>query len=99
MTGAGPGLEKLKMPGSEFFLLPGPGRNLNFFYCRGRNFFYYRDRAGIYIFLLTGPKLNRDQKFLNDRGRAGTGKIENNGAGPESEFFLLPWPGRDLIFL
>ena len=30
--------------------------------------------------------------------RAGTGKIENAGAGPELEFFLLPGPGRDLFF-
>ena len=41
MTGAGPGLEKLKMPG------PGPSQDRNFFYCRGR--------TGIYFFLLPGP--------------------------------------------
>ena len=51
MTGAGPGLEKLKMPG------PGPSQDRNFFYCRGRAgiyFFYCRGRAGIEIFFIAG---------------------------------------------
>ena len=61
--------------------IPEPGRERNFFYCRGR------DQAGIGIFLLPGPGLGREQNFLNDRGRAGTVKIENVGAGPGSNFY------------
>ena len=48
-TGAGAG------PESDFFLLPGPGRDLIFIYCRGR--------TGIKKILLPGPGLRRDQKF------------------------------------
>ena len=52
---------------------------------RERIFFYSRgrDQAGIENFEMTG---------------VGTGKIENAGAVPGSVFFLLPGPGRDLIF-
>ena len=41
MTGAQPGLEKLKMPEPEFFLLSGLGRNLKIFIAGAgnRNFF------------------------------------------------------------
>ena len=84
---AGAELDILKIPG------PGRGRDRNFFYCRGR------DMAGIRIFSLPGPGSGRDRNSFYCRGRAGTGKIENVGAGPGSEFFLLPGPGRDLIFL
>ena len=64
MTEVGPGLEKLKMPGpgqsrDRNFLL-WPGRDLIFFYCRGRDFFI--DGAGSgpgsEFFLL--PGLGRD---------------------------------------
>ena len=77
-VGAGPGLKFFIAgagagQGSEFFFIAGVGPRYKFFYCR--------DRAEIYIFLLPGPGLGRDQKFLNDRGQAGTGKIENAGAG------------------
>ena len=88
MTGAGPGLEKLKMPGPgqsrdrnffsvagpgfKFFLLLGPG----FFYCRGRG------RAGIRIFLIVGA--GPGFKFF----------IAGSGAGPESKILKGPGPGR-----
>ena len=119
MTGAGPGLEKLKKsragarpgsefflpgpgrdlknfiagagiyfiagaeagPGSEFFFIAGPGRYLNFFYCRGRDLFYCRGRAGIKISLMLGPGQNWNIFYC--RGRAGI------------SIFLLPGPGRD----
>ena len=50
MTEAGPGLEKLKMPGPgqsrdrNFFAVAGPG--FKFFYCRGRDFFIAEGGAG-----------------------------------------------------
>ena len=75
-------------PGSEFFLLPEPGRDLYFFYCQGRG------RAGIKKFEMTGagPGLEKleipgSEFFLLP--------------GPARDlFFLLPGPGlgRDLIF-
>ena len=92
---AGPGLEKLKMPGpgSEFFIA-GTGPGSKFVYCRGRG------RAGIKKFLLPGPGLGRDWNcFLSP----GPGRDSNffycrgrdffiAGAGPEL-IFLLPGPG------
>ena len=59
MTGAGPGLEKLKMPGpgrDRNFFIAGAGPGFKFFYCRGRG------RAGIKKILLLGP--GRDLYFF-----------------------------------
>ena len=55
MTGAGPGLEKLKMPGlgpgwDLNFFIAGAGPGFKFFYCRGRDLF----------FLLPGPGLGSE---------------------------------------
>ena len=49
--------------GTEFFFIAGAGPGFNFFLLPELGFFYCRGRAGIYIFLLPGPKLDRDQKF------------------------------------
>ena len=76
MTGAGPGLEKLKMPGlgpgwDLNFFIAGAGPGFKFFYCRGRDFFYCRGRAGIRISLLPGP--GRDLYFFIAGAEAGPG--------------------------
>ena len=63
MTGAGPGLEKLKMPGSEFFIA-GAGPEFTFFYCQGRG------RTGI-IFFIAGA--TRDLYFFIAGSEAGPG--------------------------
>ena len=72
MTGAGPGLEKLKMPGpgpsqDRIFFIAGTGPGFILFFIAGAG-------LGLKIFI-AGSGLGRDQKFLNDRGGAGTGKI------------------------
>ena len=101
MTGARPGLDKLKMP--------GPDRDRYFFYCRGR--------AGILIFIAgagAGPRLKKNYcrglgwaeigivflfpgpVFFIAGAGLGFKKILLTGPG----FFLLPGPrpGRDRNF-
>ena len=63
MTGAGPGLEKLKMPG------PGPSQDRNFFYCRGRTGIYFFYCQGRDFLLLPGPGRHRNFFLLSGPGR------------------------------
>ena len=67
--------DKKQRAGAELDILkkPGPGRDRNFFYCRGR--------AGTGIFSLPGP--GRDINFFYFRGRVFFIAV----AGPGSEFF------------
>ena len=74
-------------PGSEFFLVPGPAYN---FLSPGPG----RDK----IFLLPRPGRGRDQKILNNRGWAGTGKIKNAGAGIEIFFTAGAGPGFKFFY-
>ena len=71
ITGAGAG------PGSEFFLLPRPGRDYNFVYCRGWDLF----------FSFPGPRLGRDKNFemIGAGAEPGLEKIGNAEAGPGLE--------------
>ena len=51
--------------------MPGPGRDLNYFYCRGRDFLYCR--AGIKNFKITGARASPGPEKLKMPG-LGTGR-------------------------
>ena len=102
MTGAGSGLEKLKMPGpgrDQNFFITGAGLGFKFFIAGaeagpGLKKFYCWGRAGIYIFLLPGP--GRDLYFFffcRSRGRAGIKNFEMTWAGPGLEKLKIPGAG------
>ena len=101
MTWAGPGLQKLKMPGpgpsqDRNFFIAGAGPEFNFFYCRGRDFFYCRGRAEIGIFSIAGAGPGRDIFIAGAGAGQGSEFFFIAGAGPGFNFFYCR--GRDFFY-
>ena len=102
IAGAGAGAELKKNycrgRGSEFFLLPGPGRDLNFVFLPGLGFFLLPGPGRDLYFFIAGAEPGLKFFHCRDRGWAGIKNFEMTGAGSGLEKLKMPGPCRDQNF-